>query len=380
MDPRRADPTNQIAQERLQPGRPSLAFLVAVGVLGLTFLGLAIGLGVTPRESTAAERAAGASPAGLLDTFGLEGARLTAAAFGAITVVATAFMARQLLHSDGAGVFAGLMLAADPSLLVESRLGLPHPIALAALATAIACTLTLGTLGPWLGSGALLVAAAADPRCLLWGIPLGLMAMLRGHIYAAPRHLATSLLQGLAIPAVGAGLHLLATGGRIAEPACLALPTFPALALTVAPDMGAGIVAVRNPATWYGGLGAVALLGGAALWVMARQFRAARLPGRLQLRIAGPLAPAHARVLWLLALALTAPFPDAWLLVAAVGLAAGVLALSEDAPGFGVAVAAVLAVFALVALARVWPFLTGSPDGAAGVLGFLPWTRAVPCA
>jgi hypothetical protein len=379
VDPRRADPTNLIAQERLQPGRPSPAFLVAVAVVALGFLGLAIGLGVAPREPTAAEQAAAASPAGLLDTFGLEGARLASAAFGAAAVAATAFLARHLLHSDAAGVFAGLMLAADPSLLVASRLGLPHPIALAGLATAVACTLTLGTLGPWLGSGALLVAAAADPRSLLWGIPLGLMAMLRGHIYAAPRHLVTALLQGLAIPAVGAGLHLLATGGRLAEPACLGLPAFPALGLAIAPDMGSGIVAVRNPATWFGGLGAVALLGGAALVGMARQFRVARLPGRLQLRIAAPLPAMHARALWLLALAVLAPFPDAWLIVAAVGLAAGVLALSEDAPGFGVAVAAVLAVFAIVALARVWPFLTGAAP-LDGVLGFLPWTRAVACA
>ena len=145
--------------------------------------------------------------------------------------------------------------------------------------------------------------------------------------------------------------------------------------------MGNGIVALHNPATWYGGLGALLFLGVGALLSMARQFRVARLPGRVQLRLAEPLGATHARALWLGAFALVLPFPGLWLPLFAIALAAGIGELSEDAPGFGLAVAIVSLGFALLGLVRLWPLVNGGSDPVQvqELLNFLPWVTVRGC-
>jgi hypothetical protein len=69
------------------------------------------------------------------------------------------------------------------------------------------------------------------------------------------------------------------------------------------------------------------------------------------------------------------------MLVAALALAAGVVWLSEDAPGFGLAVALVVVGFGFLGLIRAWPLVTGTatPDQLLDLTSLLPWTRTVAC-
>ncbi|MEK6986044.1 MAG: hypothetical protein AABX89_06655 [Candidatus Thermoplasmatota archaeon] len=373
MDPERSpDPTSPIAQERVQPGPPSVSFWIALSLVGGALFLVLVGAGLHPTSPTESEAAAGAAPLGLADRLGLEGARIVSAASIAATAVCTALAGRRLLHSDGAGILAGVLLALDPGTLGLGRLALPDAIALASLTGAFAAFLTLRDGLHWLGAGLLALAALAQPASILWGIPLGAMGLLRGHIYAAPRHLGISLAQGLLVPGIAAGT-MVALGTTL--PACI--PMLSALSLAMVPLHGP-VALVHNPILWLGGLAALAVMAGAALLGMGRQVRIARLPGRLQLRLPDALHPMASRVLWLLALALLAPLPAVWMVLAALALAAGVVWLSEDAPGFGLAVALVLVGFGVVGLVRGWPLITGAGDPST-LTTLVPWGRAVSC-
>lgn len=381
MDPLRdIPPTSQIAQERVEPGPPSTTFLVAVGALALFAFGLAAELGLHPLMPLQGEKVAQVAPAGLLESFGLTWARLVSAAAFGVAVGATTVAARRLFHSDLVAYLAGALVLLDPGFLAIGRLALPDAIVVAGLLSALAFFLSEPPWAHWAGSVALGMAVAADPRSLVWGVPLGFLILIRGHIYAAPRHLGLAGLQALAIPALAAGLHLLATDGRVIGIVCQP-DTNSALSLVTSIDYG-GVVALHNPVTWFGGLGALVFLSAQSLSTVTRQFRLARLPGRLQMRLAIPLLPMQARILWLLLFAVLAPFPVVLLPVLAIALAAGIGNLAEDAPGFGVAVALVVLLFAGLALARAWKLVAGTADAAEvqDLLGLVPWTRALPCA
>jgi hypothetical protein len=372
-------PTSQIAQERVEPGRPTRVFLVATAALALLAFGLAAELGLRPLSPLPAEELAKSAPGGLLDTFGLSWARLVSAAALAVAVGALCVAARRLLHSELAALLAGAVAALDPGFLVLGRLALPDAIAVAGLLTALAFFLSNQEWAPWGGTIALGFAAAADPVSLVWGAPLALLILIRGHIYAAPRHLGLAALQTLALPALAAGLHLLATDGELRGLPCnLGAGANLGLAATV--DYG-GVYGLHNPVTWFGGVGAILFLAAAALSAVARQFRLARLPGRIQLRLAFPLSPIQARMLWILLFAVMAPFPSALLPVLAIALAAGVYNLAEDAPGFGASVGLVVLLFAILTLVRGWGLLSGTaePTTAQDLLGAVPWTSTVRC-
>lgn len=372
---REVDPTSQIAQERVQPGAPGVLFVALAGAIAAGVLAVSLWLGQTPGGPTVAERA---GPS-LVSLLGLTGGRAFSALCAAATVAAVAVAGRRLLHSDGWGLLAALLVALDPSFLAIARLALPDTVALAGLAIALATFLSGSARLHWAGSAALWLAALADPRALLWSLPLALLLLVRGHIYAAPRHLGLAMGQALGIPATAAALHLLVSAGTLPD-SCLALSRAAALGLAAVPDLGGGIAAAHNPATWFGGLGALAFLGTAGLGLLARQFRIARLPGRVQLRIGEALPPLLARGLWLLLLALLAPSPLLWVPLFALALGAGVEALAEDAPGFGVAVAGVLALFAVLGLVRAWGLVAGgTPLQAGSMAGLVPWGQVVRC-
>jgi len=377
VDPFGDQATSQIAQERAGPGPPGTTFVAAVAVLAAAGFGLAAWLGTQPYQPVAGELAASAAPAGLLDSFGLSPSRLVSAAAVGGLLAAAAVAGRRLLHSEPVALLAGGLVLLDPGILALGRLAMPDALVLAGLAGALALFLSDAPWAHWAAAGSLGLAAAADPRSLVWGLPLGGLALLRGHIYAAPRHLGLASLQALGLPILAAGLHLLATNGQVVGIGCQ--PSFgDAVALAASPDYG-GVVALHNPVTWFGGLGALVLLAAGSLSTVARQFRLARLPGRIQMRLGAPLEPIQARMLWLLLLALLAPFPSLLLVLAALALAAGIGRLAEDAPGFGVAVGFVILVFAVLALWRAWAAVSGTgPLGDS--LDLVPWTHAVACA
>src|SRR5205085_1001793 len=142
----------------------------------------------------------------------------------------------------------------------------------------------------WAGAAALWLAALADPRSLLWSPALALLLLVRGHIYAAPRHLGLALGQALGIPATAAPSHLPLTAG----------------------------------------------------------------------------APP--------------PAPLAWLPLFALALGAGIGALAEDAPGFGLAVGGVLLLFAALGLVRAWALVHGGPALLPGAqAGLVPWGHVAGC-
>lgn len=352
-----------------------MAFIVLVGVLSAAVLVAGLVLAQAPRGMTASERA---DPS-LVSLLGLSGGRAFSAVCAAATVAAVATAGRRLLHSEPWGLVAALLVALNPASLAMARLALPSTVVLAGLLGALAFFLAGSSRLHWAGAGALWVAALADPRALLWSLPLALLLLVRGHIYAAPRHLALALGQAFAIPATAAALHLVVSDGRLPV-SCLSASALSSLSLAAVPLLGHGIAAVHNPATWFGGLGALLFLGEAGLGLLARQFRVARLPGRVQLRIAESLPPTLARGLWLLLLAFFAPTGVVWLPLFALALVAGLHALSEDAPGFGLAVGGVVVLFAALGLIRMWGLVTGGADLDAGsVAGLVPWGRVLGC-
>ncbi|MCA1819452.1 MAG: phospholipid carrier-dependent glycosyltransferase [Halobacteriales archaeon] len=381
MDLRQLPSSSQIAQERVEPGRPNVTFLVGVAAMALFAFGLAAELGLLPHTPTPTrgEVAAAAAPAGLLESFGLAWARIVSAAAFAVSVAATTVATRRLFHSDAVAFLAGALVLLDPGFLAVGRLALPDAIATAGLLSALAFFLSAAPWAHWAGSLALGLAVAADPRSLVWGVPLGLLILLRGHIYAAPRHLGLAGLQALALPALAAGLHMLATDGAIRGVICQP-GTSASLGLAESADYG-GVIALHNPVTWFGGVCALLFLAANSLSTVARQFRLARLPGRIQMRLAVPLQAMQGRILWVLLLAVLVPFPVALLPVLAMALAAGIGNLAEDAPGFGAAVGLVVLVFAALALVRAWRLVAGTagPEEIADLLNLVPWTHPVPC-
>ncbi len=374
---REPHPTSLIAQERVGPGPASAGFVALAVVLALGVCAVAVYLGAGGGEAFPVEQAAAGNPGSTFYPLGLQAARGVSAVAAGLTLLGCAFAARRMFHSDGVGLLAGAILALDPGFLAMARLATPDMLGLAALAGALAFFLAVSPRAHWIGAGLLGVAALVDPRTVLLGIPLGCMAILRGHIYAAPRHIGIAALQALAAPIAGAILNYLSGAPGLAMLPCQ-LPPFVALTLLQAPDFG-GVAAVHDPITWFGGLGAVLLLAAAALGSVLRQVRMARLPGRIQLRLATALPAPHARVLWLLLLVVFAPFGTFWVVLFAIGLAAGIGVLAEDAPGFGIAVALVVLLFAALALVRVWPMLHGMGDVGEAASGLVPWGTLVPC-
>lgn len=374
-----APATSAITQERAGSGPLTLAFLAVSLLLAVGAGAAAWILGVRGAE-TVAETYAEPLVFGLADQ-GLAFGRAVSAIATATTVLGIAFAGRSLTRSGIAGLLAAAVVAADPALLVYGRLALPTALTLAFLAVSLACFAASRSWVPWFGGLALALGALVDPRVLLWGPVLAVFTLLRGHIYASPRHLGIALVQALAIPAVGAAIHVAAQQGWAAVPICLAPGTVQMLTLHAAIQPGANLLAQPNPVTWVVGLGAVLFLGLGGAGFGAMRFRLARANGRMQARLVAPFPPVFGRGIWLLLLALVVPIPQAWLLLAALALALGIQDLGEDAPGFGLALAIALLAFAAVVLWRSWDAVAGT-GGATGVedaLNLVPWAQSAPC-
>lgn len=374
-----APATSAITQERAATGPLSMAFLAVAILLAAAAGGMAWGLGMQGREVTA-ETYAEPLLFGLADD-GLAFGRAVSAVATATTVLAVAFAGRSFTRSGIAGLLAAALVAADPSVLVYGRLAVPTAATLAMLAVGLACFAASRPWVPWVGAVALGVGAAIDPRVLLWGPVLALFTLLRGHIYASPRHLGIALTQALLVPALGAGIHLGVDGMLASVPVCLAPVPWRALALQEAIQPGAGLLAQPSPVTWVVGLGAVLFLGVGGAGFGALKFRLARANGRIQARLVSPFPPVFGRGIWLLMLAVVIPIPQAWILLAALALALGIQDLGEDAPGFGLALAIALLAFAGLVLWRSWDAVAGT-GGAAGVahaLDLVPWAKAHAC-
>lgn len=376
-----------IARERIRPGASPLWFgglaFILGGVAAFVLIGL-VPQGVPFRVGEVSYlRGNGLPLARLYTALGAEGARVAAALFAGLAVTATAFSARRLSHSVTVGVVAAVLVALDPLLLAEGHLALPRSFLMATALFALASFLSSRSAIHWAGTIFLAAAAMTDLTAVLWGLALGAMVLMRGHIYAAPKHLGTALLQTVAIPGVvGAIAHLAAFAGRLRPAAgCIDLPWWDVLVLRSALNHGDGVIAIHNPATWFAGLGALLFLSALALAYLGQDFRLARLPGRIQMRLTNRLPRVHGRALWVLLLLLFAP-TALWLPLLAIALGLGVQELSQDAKAFGFVIHGAAIVFALAYLIRLWPLVMGSPDlDAAMELGqVMPWGRVVPCA
>jgi hypothetical protein len=367
--------SSPIAQERVGPGPPSPGFLLAAILLAAGSLAVGLVLAARGEASLPVEQ-----EAGTLDGWGaleVRASRAVAAAAHAALVGAVAMAGRRLAHSETAGLLAAALVAADPSSLLVGSLGVPQAVAVAGLLWALALATSPVPLFHWLAGFALAIATLALPVAALWVLPLALILLLRGHIYAAPQHLGLALAQVAVLPLLALGIRFLLEG-LDAVPACLNPAPLDALTLHALASPGPGLLVVPNPVTWMAGAGALAFLGLGGLAVATGRFRVARAPGRLQLRVVATFPPVLARGLWLLVLALLAP-PAAWLPLFALALALGVRELGEDAPGFGLALALVLLVFAGLVLVRAWGAVHGAADGATDALDLVPWARATPC-
>ncbi len=374
-------PVSVIAAERVGPGPASWGFrLVAAGigaVLAALLWGLASRLGDPTGAEAAVLDADGPWSAGV-STMGVEAARSLSAVASGAAAVALAFLGRRLLHSDVAGGMATLLLALDPAFLLWGHTALPHATLLALLLGAVWLLLVPRPAAHWGGAALLAAAAFLEPWTLLWSLPLSLLVLVRGHVYASAAHLGTSLVQCALLPGVAAvaGLLLGAPGAS-----CLRGTWPEEMFLDRALEVAPGQVALHNPALWFGGLAAALALALAAVVRTAMQFRLARLPGRLQIRLPEPIPPLQARSLWILGLVFLAPHPALLWPLLALGLAAGIADLGKDAPGFGLALAVASLAFAGLYLVQSWPAVWGAGDygQVEELLGMLPWGRVAGC-
>lgn len=383
-DPRQS--RSWIALERIGPGASRLWFGAAASVMGALVAFLLIGLvpeGVPFRVGEVGYlRDNGLPLAHLYKALGATGARIVASILAGVAVTATAFAARRLSHSNAVGLVAPLLLALDPRFLAEGHLALAHAPLVALSMLALAAFLSDRDGMHWWGAVMLSLAATVDLTVVLWGGVLGAMVLMRGHIYAAPKHLGTAAGQTVGLPLlVGAVAHGSAfVGGRVPGGACLAPPWWDVLLLRTALDHGGGFYGVHNPATWFAGLGALVFLAAVSFWFLGRDFRVARLPGRVQLRLTDRLPRTYGRALWILLLVVFAPV-DLWLPLLAIALGIGVQELSQDAKVFGSVIHVAAVLFALAYLVRLWPLVAGTADAASAVelAQVMPWGRVQAC-
>lgn len=374
-----APATAAITQERNGAAPLSVGFAVGAVALALAAGVTAYALGLHGREA-AVEETARPLLFGLADVDLAAGRGLSAGAVG-LAVLGIAFAGRSFTRSGIAGLLAAALVALDPAVLAYGRLAVPTALSLAALAVALACMASAMPALAWVGGLALAGGALVDPRVALWGPPLAMLLVLRGNIYASPRHLGLALIQAVVLPLAGAASHVLAEGMWASVPACLAPPAWSLLTLRAAILPGDGLGAAPNPVTWLAGLGSVLFLGVGAVVFAATRFRLARANGRVQARLVAPFPAVLGRGAWLLLLALAVAVPQAWVLLFALALALGVQDLGEDAPGFGLTLAVALLLFAAVVLWRSWDAVAGT-GGATGVedaLAMVPWTQSVAC-
>lgn len=364
-----------IAQERGLPGPPGAPFVLATVALVVATLAVALTLGARGGQVAAEDAATELAVWGDLD---VHAARAVAAVAQAAVVAGVAVAGRRLAHSDLAGTLAAALVAADPAGLLLGSLALPHTLAVAGLVWALAFGTSPLPLLHWLAGAALALATLAVPAAAAAALPLALLLLLRGHIYAAPRHFALALAQVALLPALALGSRAAVQGDLAAVPACLDVSAGPALTLRTLASPGSELLLIPDPVTWLAGAGALAFLGLGGVGFALGRFRMARAPGRLQFRLASPFPPVLGRGAWLLLLAVFTP-PVAWLPLFAIALAMGVRELGEDAPGFGLALAVVLLAFAALVLWRAWDAVVGDPGGLERALDLVPWARSATC-
>jgi hypothetical protein len=365
-----------IAQERVDPGRPSFGFVLTAVLLGAVVAVVALAIG-TGQPTTPAEEQAAASAAGIAN-LGIGVGRAVSAVAAGTAVAGVAMAGRRLTHSGLAGLLAAALVAADPAFLLQARLAIPASLALAGLAWALAFSTSPLPLLHWLTGLALAVATFFDPWAALWVVPLAAFLLLRGHIYAAPQHLALAFVQVAFLPVLAIALRWIVDGDLALVPACMGEMGLGRLSLSNLVQPGPTLLLLPDPVVWLGGAGAVLFLGLGGLAFAVGRFRVARAPGRLQVRVVSPMPAILARSLWLLLLVLLAP-PLAWLPLFAIALAMGIQELGDDAPGFGLALALVLLGFAGLILLRAWGAVAGTDGGVAEALQLVPWAHAVSC-
>lgn len=362
-----------IAQERVGPGRPGLEFAAAAALLAVAAGGAAL-LAGQGQPATAAELEAAGHAMGIAG-LGLSAGRMLSAAAAGLAVAGVAVAGRTLGHSSLAGLLAAALVASDPAFLLAGRLALPLALEMAFLAWAVAWAASPVPLFHWAAGLSLAGAALLDPWAALMALPLTVLLLLRGHIYAAPQHLALAAAQVVVLPGLAVLLRVLVDAGSVAS--CLEMAPIDRLLLFKLAQPGPGLLFAPNPVVWLGGAAALLGLGlGAAGFALLR-FRVARAPGRVQVRVVAPLPVALARGAWLLLLAAAAP-PAAWPLLFGVALALGIRDLGEDAPGFGLVLALLVLGFAGLVLARSWGAVSGT-GGFEDALRLVPWAQAQPC-
>lgn len=371
---REPGPGHWIAKERLGPAAPPNWWIAAVLGLGLLVTIGLIAAADVPSHRLRAEAAYQESD-GFLQAIhaflDISSARMLSAVAAGVFVVATGFVARRLLHANLPSLLAAGLVAIDPALLVHGRLA--TPVALASASAMIAFALFLGryTRTHWWASGFLTLACFLEPVHLWWGLPMAMLVLVRGHIYAAPRHAFMAGLQTLAVPVAGTLLGLV--GSSSLDDGCYQVGGVAGLLQLRSADLG-GFVALPNPVTWFGGLVALAFLGVWAASHVLGQFRLQRLPGRIQVRLPDALRRIHGRVLWIAAFAVFAPTPLLWLPLFAVALGAGTHELGRDAKAFGIIVGLVVLAFAAIASFQGIDAVSLELTRPA-----LPWTNTVSC-
>jgi hypothetical protein len=374
-----------VVSEREGPGLPQIWFLLAVLGLGVAVAAITITLGLLRGPTIHAERVfleAGGAWAVAVGILKVPIVRILMGVIAGATVVATGFVGRRFTHSATMGMLAAVLVALDPALLVDGQLAVPATVLRFAAVSSLALALGGHPVYHWLTPIPVVIGALLEPTFLLWGLALAMLILFRGHIFVAPKHLRSAIMQGFGISLllfVPAYFVLRSTIG-IQNVACGASYSRSMLLLEV-PHYAPGIVSLTNPVVVLGGLAVLAAMAFAAVFQVLSSFRLARLPGRIQVRLPGRLGRTPSRALWLALFALLIPGPPVAVIIGAVAIALGIQTLSDDSKSFGATVAAIAILFSAVVAVRLTPVIAGiaSADTLVDSLAWLPWVNSYVC-
>jgi hypothetical protein len=349
-DERTGQPTTWISLERLNPpvtfGVVFLYFVSALLIAG----GL-ITLAVFEDGALPAEDAYDSGAGWVLQKIPLDYARAITAIAAGLAAGIWGFVARRIYHSETIGLATTWLIALDTGFLVQGHLvqSLPWEMLFAGSAVLIA-TLPYPR-AHWAIPLPLALYGLENRASIFIGIAIFAILLTRGHIYATGKHVTTAFWQTIpALTGLFSTFHwsLLDAGAR---------------------TLGPGSIHLHNPALWYTGIiAAIAGISGALLFI-ASQFRMARHPGRVQIRLQTRLPRILGRTLWN---ALLLPVLLPALIMHLLG---GIRILTEDSRGFRFALYGGIFAFAIVYLVRFWSFIlgNGTPEDMAALAEILPW-------
>lgn len=349
-DERTGQPLTWISLERLDP-RVSFGVVMIYFMSALLISGGLITLAFFRDGALPAELDYDSGAGWVLQKLPIDYARILTAVAAGFAAATWGFVARHIYHSETIGVATTWLIALDTGFLVQGHLVQSLPWEMLFAGSAVLLATLPHPRAHWGIPAALALYGLENRTSILLGVGLFSMLLVRGHIYATNKHVTTAFWQTIpALTGLFSTFHwqLLNAGASIPGP---------------------GTVHLHNPAIWYtGAIAAIAGIGGALLF-LTNQFRMARHPGRIQVRLQNRLPRILGRTLW------NAALLPVLLPALVMHLLGGIRILTEDSRGFRFALYGGIYAFAIIYLVRFWAFIMGdaTADDLSDLAEILPW-------